>query len=206
MLTIKPSLDAIVLAAGRGSRFGGDKLLAPWRGGVLLDGALAAAFAAPVDRVHLIVGADASRLAAAARAWAMRAGVDDRLGVIQSPHWADGLSASLKAGLAGLSADRLGVYVFLGDMPIIPTDVLAPLADALAAGALAAAPVYNDQMGHPALLGASLFARLAQLTGDRGARTLLEQLGPELARIPASSAGVLFDVDTRDALAQALNA
>ena len=40
--------EAIVLAGGSGSRFGGGKLLAPFRGGELIDGALRAAFAAPV--------------------------------------------------------------------------------------------------------------------------------------------------------------
>lgn len=203
MLNVKPSLDAIVLAAGRGSRFGGDKLLAPWRGGVLLEGALSAAFAAPVDRVRLVVGADAARLAAAGHAWAERAGVDGRLEVILSQHWADGLSASLKAGLAGLGADRLGVFVFLGDMPRVPTSVLAPLAAALADGARAAVPVFDGQMGHPALIGVSLFGELPALSGDRGARALLERLGPDLARLPADNDGVLFDVDTPQALALA---
>ncbi|MHB8283525.1 MAG: nucleotidyltransferase family protein [Caulobacteraceae bacterium] len=203
MLNVKPSLDAIVLAAGRGSRFGGDKLLAPWRGGVLLEGALCAAFAAPVDKVHLVVGTDEARLSEAAHGWARRAGVDDRLGVIRSPHWADGLSASLKAGVAQLSADRRGVYIFLGDMPRIPQGVLAPLAAALAAGASAAVATFDGEMGHPALIGAPLFASLDALTGDRGARAVLERLGPALARIAAESDGVLFDVDTPQALAQA---
>jgi molybdenum cofactor cytidylyltransferase len=116
------------------------------------------------------------------------------------------MSASLKAGLAGLSANRLGAFVFLGDMPLCPVDVLAPLAAAVAAGAPAAVPVFDGQMGHPVLLGVALFEHVAGLTGDRGARTLLEALGQDLARIPASSAGVLFDVDTPQALAQALDA
>ncbi len=203
MLNVKPSLDAIVLAAGRGSRFGGDKLLAPWRGGVLIDGALAAAFAAPVDTVHLVVGADEAGVTRAARAWASRSGVGARLNVTLSPQWADGLSASLKAGSAALSKDRLGVFVFLGDMPCIPAGVLGPLADALVRGASAAAPTFEGEMGHPVLIGSSLFPRLNALKGDRGARSLLERLGPSLALIPYSDSGVLFDVDTRDALDRA---
>lgn len=202
-MNVKPSLDAIVLAAGRGRRFGGGKLLAPWRGGVLIEGALAAAFAAPVDIVHLVVGADEGGVTRAARAWALRAGVDERLNVTFSPQWADGLSASLRAGLAGLKADRLGVFVFLGDMPCIPVGVLGPLADAVRGGANAAAPTFEGEMGHPVVIGAALFQRLTALKGDRGARGLLEQLGPSLARIPSSDSGVLFDVDTPDALTRA---
>jgi molybdenum cofactor cytidylyltransferase len=102
-----------------------------------------------------------------------------------------------------LGPDRLGVFVFLGDMPHIPIDVLALLADAVSAGASAAAPTFRGEMGHPVVIGAPLFPRLNALKGDRGARGLLEQLGPHLARIPCSDPGVLFDVDTRDALDRA---
>src|SRR6478609_1963038 len=59
--------EAVVLAAGSGSRFGGGKLLAAWDAGVLLEGALAAAFAAPVRDVTVVVGADADAVAAVAR-------------------------------------------------------------------------------------------------------------------------------------------
>jgi len=64
-----PALEAIVLAAGSGARFGGAKLTAPWRGGVLLDGALAAAFQAPVRTVTVVTGAD-PKVGPAARAFA----------------------------------------------------------------------------------------------------------------------------------------
>ena len=60
------TLEAVVLAAGSGSRFGGGKLLAAWGAGVLLEGALAAAFAAPVRGVTVVIGADAEAVAAAA--------------------------------------------------------------------------------------------------------------------------------------------
>ncbi|HEX2817198.1 MAG TPA: NTP transferase domain-containing protein, partial [Phenylobacterium sp.] len=54
----RPALEAVILAAGSGSRFGGGKLTALWRGGVFLDGALAAAFEAPVRSVSVVTGAD----------------------------------------------------------------------------------------------------------------------------------------------------
>ncbi|MGH6993035.1 MAG: hypothetical protein ACREEH_06835, partial [Caulobacteraceae bacterium] len=51
-------LEAIVLAAGSGARFGGGKLTEPFQVGVLIEGALACAFAAPVRSVFLTVGGD----------------------------------------------------------------------------------------------------------------------------------------------------
>jgi len=198
-----PKLDAIVLAAGAGARFGGVKLLAPWRGGVLLDAALASAFDAPVRRITLAVGAEAERVAAAAEAFATRRGEVDRLTIVSTADWALGMSASLKRAIAALAPDVDAVFVFLGDMPLIPPGVPLALAQALVGDIAAAAPVFDDELGHPALIGASLFPEMTRLEGDRGARRLLDALGSRLARVAAPDAGVLFDVDTQSALAGA---
>ncbi len=180
------TIHAIVLAAGAGSRFGGGKLSAPWRGGVLLDGALDVAFAAPVQAVHVVVGADPA-VAAHARARGAR--------IVEARDHAQGLSASLKAGIAALPEDAAGALVLLGDMPQAPHAVLAPLVAALESGALAAAPVFEGKLGNPVALSAALFPKVMALEGDRGARTLIEGLGEALVRIPAPDSGVLYDVD-----------
>jgi molybdenum cofactor cytidylyltransferase len=179
-------LYAIVLAAGSGSRFGGGKLMAPWRGGALIDGALAAALAAPVREVRVVVGADPA-VAAYAQARGLR--------VVTAPGHAQGLSASLKAGVASLPPDAAGALVFLADMPLTPHAVLGPLAAALQAGAPAAAPQFEGRLGNPAALAAALFPQVMALEGERGARAILEGLGDRLVRVPAPDGGVLLDVD-----------
>lgn len=189
--------EALVLGAGTGSRFGGGKLLAAWRGGVLLDAALAAAFAAPVRSVILVTGADAAAVAAAARAFAERTGQAGRLRIVHAADYAEGLSASLRAGAAATPADAGGLFVFLGDMPRVPHGVLEPLAQAVRAGAPAAAPLFAGRRGNPVLLGAALIPRLAGLRGDQGARPLIQALGAALALVEAPDDGVLFDVDQR---------
>jgi molybdenum cofactor cytidylyltransferase len=186
-------LDAIVLAAGFGSRFGGRKLTLPWRGGRLIDGALGAALAAPVREVVVVTGADAEVAEAVA---AYRVGRDhERLRTLYAPDHSLGMASSLTAGVAALSADCDGVFVFLGDMPLVPPNVPLALAEALAAGAMAAAPSFDGRRGHPVLFGRALFPALAVLTGDEGAREVLRGLGVGLAIIPSSDPGVLIDVD-----------
>ena len=197
MATGAGEFEAIVLAAGAGSRFGGGKLLAPWRGGALLDGALDAAFAAPVARVIVVTGADGEAVAEVARAFARRKAQTARLHVVHADDHAQGMGASLRRGAAELPADCAGVFVLLGDMPRVPHAVLAPLAEAVRAGAPAAAPVFAGQRGHPALIGAELLPGLLTLTGDAGARSILKDLGERLARVAAPDDGVLFDVDER---------
>src|SRR5271154_1388524 len=105
-------LDAIVLAAGASTRFGGGKLLAPWGDGVLLDGALAMAFAAPVRTVSVVWGED-RRAPAAAEAFAAGAGASERLSLVHAERHAEGMAASLRAGVASLDPSSDGAFVFL---------------------------------------------------------------------------------------------
>ena len=195
---ISSRLEAIVLAGGAGARFGGAKLTAPWRGGVLIDGALVAAFAAPVRSVIVVTGAD-PRVAGAARAFAAQIGDGPRLRLVHAADHAQGMAASLRAGIDALPPDAAGAFVFLGDMPAIPPTILQPLAEALAKGAPAAAPVFEGRRGHPVLFGRVLFGDLCALRGDLGARGTLAKLGERVAQVESSDPGVVFDVDFKDA-------
>jgi molybdenum cofactor cytidylyltransferase len=195
-LATEPAFEAVVLAAGSGSRLGGGKLLAAWDAGVLLEGALAAAFAAPVRSVTVVIGADAQAVAAAARDF------DPRALIVHAADHAEGMGASLRTGIASLPADAAGAFVFLGDMPRAPHAVLQPMADAVNAGALAAAPVFGGRRGNPVLLSQALFPQLLALTGDAGARGVLQDLGERLVLVESPDDGVLFDVDEPGDLAR----
>ena len=188
------ALEAIVLAGGSGSRFGGGKLTHAWRDGALIDGALAAAFAAPARAVTVVTGADV-KVEEAARAYAARSGHAERLRIVHCADHAEGMGATLRAGIASLPPDAAGAYVFLGDMPAIPPGILPALAEALAAGAPAAAPRHAGQRGHPVLFSAARFPQLRTLTGDLGARDVLRALGDGLALVETDDPGVLVDID-----------
>lgn len=188
-------LHAVVLAAGQGVRYGGAKLLEPWRGAPLLHGALRAAFAAPVDSITIVTGAHSDDVAACARAFAEARPDGRRLRLAHAPDHAEGLSASLRRGVAALPEDADGLMLFLGDMPDVPEAVLSPIAEALAAGAPAAAPSLNSRRGHPVGISRALFAQLLRLEGDRGAAPVLAGLGPDLVLVETQDPGVLLDID-----------
>lgn len=194
MARVSPPFEAIVLAAGSGTRFGGGKLTHPWRGGALIDGALAAALAAPVRSVTLVTGADAG-VAPAALAFAEGRGEAARLRIVHCARHELGMGESLACGARSLAAGASGVFVFLGDMPLIATVILRPLALALARGASAAAPVFSGRRGHPVLFSRTLFPDLLALAGDQGAKSVLDGLGGRLALVESPDEGVLFDVD-----------
>ena len=194
-------LAAVVLAAGAGSRFGGDKLLAPYGAGLLLDGALKAAFFAPVDAVIVVTGHDPEAVGRRARWFAASVKAPDRLRLAHAADHGEGMAASLRAGLLATPETADAAFVFLGDMPRIPPDAPLKLASALG-DHLAAAPMFEGRQGHPVLFRRSLFASLTALKGDQGGRDLLRSLGATLIRVPVADSGVLFDVDRKEDLAR----
>ena len=181
---------ALVLAAGSATRFGGRKLLADWNGQPLLQAALAAARAAPVEGVTVVTGADAVDVGACIGAF------DGAMLQVHAPGYAEGMSASLKAGVAALPPETEAVFVFLGDMPRVPHVLLQSLADAVRSGAPAAAPVFQGRRGNPVVLAREVFGDIAKLEGDTGARQILQGLGSRVALVESPDDGVLFDVDT----------
>lgn len=174
-------LAGIVLAAGAGTRFGGDKLTAPFRGEPLIRHAIRAARAAPVERV-IVVGSPGLAIGD----WPGPPPVEV-LRIVS-----DSLSVSLKAGLAVAGAVD-GAFIFLGDMPLIPHDLSDRLAAALG-NSFAAVPRQGGKNGHPVLLSDRAFAVIAELTGDQGAGKLLKARG-DVAFVDWPSDAIHRDVD-----------
>lgn len=189
-------IAAIVLAAGSASRYraaGGaepTKLIAEYRGEPLVRWAARAALASRARPVVVVTGHARAEVEAAL------AGLDLRFA--HNPDFAEGLATSLRRGIAALPASVAGAVVMLGDMP----EASAATADALIAAfeakpdSLAAVALYRGRRGNPVLLGRGLFAEVARLRGDEGARGLLQGLAPErIATVEVGEAGVTKDVD-----------
>ncbi len=195
-------LDAIVLAAGRGVRFGGGKLLAQLDGAPLVAHALRTAFLSPVRRVFVAVADPAVR--AAVETTATRLKASERLVVVPVEDADEGMGASLRAAASALPQDTTGVFVFLGDMPAVDPATPTLLARALESPHHIVAPLFLGRRGHPVLFGATWLPALRALSGDEGARALIESAGARLARIPVQDPGIHLDVDRPEDLARAI--
>lgn len=172
-------LVAIVLAAGQGTRFGGDKLAALINGRSVLDHVVAKALAAPVERVVMV-----TRPGRKAPSGPRIERVE-----VSGPE----LSDTLRAGIAA-AGEADGVFVFLGDMPLVP-EGLAPRLAGEIGSALAAIPMRGGAPGHPVLLTRRGFGLIDELSGDRGLGSLLRGRA-DVVLIPTDDAGATFDIDT----------
>jgi len=185
-------VGAVILAAGLAQRMGGQDKMTADLGGlpVIRHVALAARDAGLAPRV-VVTGAAQERLDRAL------AGLDVTIAINPEPR--RGLASSLTTGLAALPAEVGAAAICLGDMPLVRPATLRALARALADDprAKAAVPVHDGRWGNPVLWRRARFAELMALTGDRGARGLLESL-PDDGRIllPVADPGVLRDIDT----------
>jgi len=188
------SLEAIVLAAGAGVRFGGAKLLAPMNGAPLVAGALLTAFLAPVRRVFVAVGEDLA-LHRAIQATATRLAAAERLALTPVENPREGMGGSLRAAAQAVPDDAAGVLVFLGDMPAIDPATVRRLAQAFKGPHDIVVPTHLGRRGHPVLFGATWLPALRALSGDEGARALLERAGAQPTRIPVEDPGIHLDVD-----------
>ena len=188
------ALDAILLAAGAGARFGGAKLLAPMKGAPLVAGALLTAFLAPVRRVFVAVGEDPA-LRKAIQATATRLAAADRLVLVSVKDPREGMGASLRAAAQAVPEDAAGVFVLLGDMPTIDPATVRHLARAFKGPHDIVVPTHRGRRGHPVLFGATWLPALRALSGDEGARALLESAGAPLTRVPVEDPGIHLDVD-----------
>ena len=185
-------ITAILLAAGAGSRFGGDKLLHPLPDGVAI-GAHAARnlVAAGLDVVAVVKHGDFPLADVLEQEGCM---------VTMFADSARGMGASLAHGVAQRrGAD--GWLIALADMPLIKSTTIAAIARELAAGRELVAPAYKGQRGHPVGLGKRFGAQLAALGGDAGARELIAAHKNELVLIECDDPGVLHDIDRREDLA-----
>ena len=185
-------ITGILLAAGAGRRFGGQKLLQPLADGVPVVIKAARSLSGAVDQVVAVIRPGEHQLA---RLLAAQGAT-----ITVYPTADQGMGTSLAWGVCA-SADADGWLVALGDMPFIRARTSQQIAEQLRHGALLAAPTYAGRRGHPVGFARIFGARLRRLSGDRGARTLLRQYQECLTLVSTTDPGILLDIDLPEDLA-----
>ncbi len=123
--------------------------------------------------------------------------------VVHAPDYADGLSASLRAGIAAVPPEAAAAIVCLGDMPLVTGRMIDRLLEAYdpVEGRLIVLPTFRGKQGNPMLWDRRFFPEILRITGDSGARFLLAQHIEHVAEVEMSDDAVLRDFDTAESLA-----
>jgi molybdenum cofactor cytidylyltransferase len=183
------SIAAILLAAGRSSRFGANKLMHPLQGTPIALRAAASLAAACPDALAVV--APGSPLTALLQQAGLATVVCERA------H--EGMGESLKTAISA-TPDADGWLIALADMPFIDPRTHRRVIQALEDGALIAAPSYRGERGNPVGLSARFRNELLALGGDAGARFIIKAHAGDMQLIDVDDRGVLKDIDTPDDL------
>ena len=189
----------MVLAAGHSSRMGDNKLLAELDGQPLIRHAVRAALASRAHPVVVVTGNQSDKVRAAL------AGLD--VVFAHNPDFASGMASSLRMGVTAVP-NAAAAMICLGDMPRVTAahldQLVAAFGDAGDDGAIVV-PTCERKRGNPVVWGRDHFGEIGELSGDVGARSLIERHASRVRTVAIDDPAILVDVDTPDALAALRN-
>ena len=173
-------IAGIVLAAGLSLRMGRPKLLLDWGGKPVVRRAVERVKAGGVDEIVIVLGHEGQAIREALKGLPVR--------FVENPEPEAGQASSIACGVSALGPAAGAALIALGDQPALPPEVIPRLLQTFhETGKAIVAPLYRGVQGNPVLFAAAVFPELRALTGDRGARSVVE-------KDPARVALVSFDL------------
>jgi molybdenum cofactor cytidylyltransferase len=190
-----PRIAGLVLAAGQSRRMGGsNKLLALIDGKPMICHVAETVLQSQLHPVIVVLGHEAQRMREALAGIAVI--------LAENKEFSAGLSTSLRCGLACLPGDIDGVLVLLGDMPGITRTEIDRLVSAYcpAEGRMICVPSWKGRRGNPVLWDRRFFSEMSGISGDVGARHLLQHYPDCVHEVAMPGKSILTDIDTPRAL------
>ena len=194
----RPFLSGIILAAGASTRMGRPKQLLPLGDRCLLQHVIDAAAASCLDEIIVVLGHRAEEIRETLRLPASRV-----VRIVVAADYAQGQSASLRAGLRAAGPEACAAAILLGDQPQVTSQLIDRVArEYLSSESAIARPVYSDPdggrvPGHPVFLARRIWPEVEKLEGDQGARTLISAHPEWVSEIPIEGEPPV-DIDTAE--------
>ncbi len=182
------SVEAIVLAAGKGERMGRIKPLVEIDGRASLARVIDILHGAGIERVIVILGYESEEIE-------KRVDLDDCI-VAVNTKYERGMASSLALGVSLVARDAAGFLISHADMPYVKVETVRAILDRAQGGARIVAPMYAKLRGFPVYLRADCRAGLLPtLVGEIGARNYISQHEDELELVEVDDPGVTVDID-----------
>ncbi len=179
----------LILAAGEGRRMGTQKLLLELDGKPILQHVVDTALAVGFREVVVVVGSQSERVISTVNFGSAK--------VVVNNEYTSGMSSSLKLGLKAFASKPDAYLVMLGDQPLIrPETVRKLLEEHAKTNPLMSIPTYQGRRGNPVVLSSRILGEIQTLSGDAGAKQLLDHHPDGVKWIEVDDCGVTIDVDT----------
>lgn len=188
----EPVISGIVLAAGLGTRFGGDKLAHEVDGSPLVCYAVGACLMSRLTEVVVVLPPSPNPVE---RAIAERFPREPRLRAAHNPEPERGLISSVKAGLRTVPPRCEAAMIVLGDMPRVDAKRIDMLIAEFVRSRMLVAPECGGVLRHPRVVPARLFGEFLALDdGDKGT-VVFDRHRDELRAVPMGSSADYVDID-----------
>ncbi len=181
-------ISALLLAAGESKRMGRQKLLLPFGTSTIIEQTIDNLLNSRVDEIIVVVGYGAQELVTKIGRKPLKIAVN--------PHYQQGMSTSIIAGLNLIDNNAKAVMIALADQPGISSKIIDKLIEEFRQDNKGIAiPVYQGNRGHPVIFSIKYKSALLKLTGDVGGRGIIEKYRDDILEIPVDSKDINIDVD-----------
>ncbi|MBO33991.1 MAG: hypothetical protein CMM74_13620 [Rhodospirillaceae bacterium] len=192
MTTYRSSVAGVILAAGLSSRYNGNKLLAPLKGKPLIQWVAEAALASKLDRIVAVFGHEKDK----ARKVVSAILQDPRFDYIDIDDYQSGQSRSVIAGLMHISRDYAGTMYLMGDQPLIDPAIIDEIITTFENSDKGICyPSFNGKRRNPVIFGEKFYPDILALTGDTGARQIIDSNPDSTVSLEYQSEIYFRDVD-----------
>jgi molybdenum cofactor cytidylyltransferase len=183
------STAGIILAAGSSSRLGTPKQLLLWQGQPLVKIVSQKLLATGIQPIIVVVGAESN---------AVKKALEDLdITTVENLYWKEGISTSIRAGIAALPDNIQAAIFATSDQPFVPESLIRKLIDEYRqTGAEIICPECKGELRNPVLFDKSLFAELTQLEGDTGGKALFDH--HRITRVEWQNEEDFRDIDTQE--------
>lgn len=164
-------------------------MLAPFEGRTLIESTLGGLREALVDEIIVVVGKRAEELRSVCEPYGVR--------VVENPDWEEGMSTSVRAGLAATEPEARAAVVLLADQPLVGSEAVDRLVESFESGSSVAVATYDGAPRNPVLFGREVWPLLEdELSGDEGARGFIRRHPELVVEVPCDDVADPTDVDT----------
>jgi len=182
----------IILAAGEGKRMGKVKLTLPLGDKQLIEWVLQAVKLAPLDKYFLVVRPEDKEIIKIGESWGAE--------IVLNPEYRSGMSSSIRKALDQISSEVVeGIFILLGDQPLINPSIIYKMLKAFTPGKREiVVPFYKDKQGNPVLFDNYWKEELMKLSGDVGGRVLIKAHPERIKRVKIPDESIFLDIDREE--------